>query len=1022
MRCKHTLAGIAAALAFVVLQPLCAQQTAPAEPIGVTSPTQSATLTFTAPGILANIAVLTLGAPNLDFNATSGSSCALGTTYLTGQTCTVSFTFAPTLPGLRQGGITLTDINGNLLASTLLAATGNGPQLVFSPVTQKNLPPAFSNTSGIAIDGAGNLFIAAESPNILAEVFAAGGYTAVLPLAVANGNFQSVRSVAIDGNGNLFVADTLGHVVKEVLAAGGYTTVLTLPAVHPTTLYPQGLAVDAAGNIFLASSNTTSNPSAAISEVLEITAASGYTTVNTLGSGFSGPSSVAVDAHGDVFVGSLEDNFVREILAVNGSIPANPTIVKIDTNLTYQYYLPFAVALDSDANLFVGDSVGSVVYEVSAASNYTQATLLSKNLSFPLSLILDGGGNIFITDTANNRLVELDAVDPPTLSFAATNIGSTSSDSPQTVTLSNNGNQPLLFTIPSLGNNPTISPSFNLASASTCPLLDPLSTSGSLAATASCTYAVNFTPDVSGPIAGELIPTDNNLNIPNATQIIHLNAAGQVALPSTATLSSAPNPSADGASVTLTATVASSPAGGVTPTGTVTFYSNGASLGASPLSAGLASFATTTLDAGTDILTCTYSGDLVYAPSACPPLNQTVNPKPATLITTTDTPNPSLYGQPVVFTAHVAAAAANASTPTGYVLFTFCHGATVRSTLDANANVTFTTPLPGAVSDPAGACPYTASYQGDNIFASSTSAITDFTVLPAASTTTLAVQPNPAYIAQPVTLTATVQGIPSPTLGPGGVILPPGAQTPTGQLQFFADGNLLGTAAIANGIATLTTTSLTGGAHSLTAVYPGDANLTGSSSSPVSETIILPDFTLAATPPSFSIPTGHRGSIPLTFTSLSGFTGPITVTCGQLPPYATCYPPSLSLAANGTATATLTLDTNGSPYFYGALASPTSRTTPRTTLATLVPLTALVPLTLLTLTLPFTRRRRNLTRALSLTLLATLALTLTACAGHYPATTPPGAYTLNLTATGTSTNLTQPTIHTLNLTLTVTPQ
>jgi hypothetical protein len=46
-------------------------------------------------------------------------------------------------------------------------------------------------------------------------------------------------------------------------------------------------------------------------------------TINTLGSGFSSPQAVAVDAYGNVYVA---DTTIKEILAVGGSIPASPTI------------------------------------------------------------------------------------------------------------------------------------------------------------------------------------------------------------------------------------------------------------------------------------------------------------------------------------------------------------------------------------------------------------------------------------------------------------------------------------------------------------------------------------------------------------------------------------------------------------------------------------------------------------------------------------------------------------------------
>ncbi|MES2391555.1 MAG: hypothetical protein V4555_07930 [Acidobacteriota bacterium] len=184
-------------------------------------------------------------------------------------------------------------------------------------------------------------------------------------------------------------------------------------------------------------------------------------------------------------------------------------------------------------------------------------------------------------------------------------------------------------------------------------------------------------------------------------------------------------------------------------------------------------------------------------------------------------------------------------------------------------------------------------------------------------------------------------------------------------------------------------------------------NFLPSQSTPFSETINPQDFTLTATPPTVSIQTEHRSSMQLTLTSIGGFAAPITLTCGSpLPPYATCYLPApVQLAANATTTFTFGLDTDGSPRFYGANRSPNLNR---------VALAALIPFTLLGF------KRRRIGNLLACALFSILAVTLTACANTYPAHTPPGTYTVPITATGTATGSTIPTTHTLNITLTVT--
>jgi hypothetical protein len=132
---------------------------------------------------------------------------------------------------------------------------------------------------------------------------------------------------------------------------------------------------------------------------------------------------------------------------------------------------------------------------------------------------------------------KLDFADPPTLSFAATTFGSTSSDSPRSVTVQNAGNAALSFPVPTSGNHPSISASFTLDSsdAPACPLVDASSsTAATLAAGASCALTISFEPAAVGSISGSLVLTDNALNAsaPNyATQSIVLSGTATQATP-----------------------------------------------------------------------------------------------------------------------------------------------------------------------------------------------------------------------------------------------------------------------------------------------------------------------------------------------------------------------------------------------------------------------------------------------------------------------------------------------------------
>jgi len=121
----------------------------------------------------------------------------------------------------------------------------------------------------------------------------------------------------------------------------------------------------------------------------------------------------------------------------------------------------------------------------------------------------------------------------------------------------------------------------------------------------------------------------------------------------------------------------------------------------------------------------------------------------------------------------------------------------------------------------AGADTIWAYYPGDANFAYSWSSGLAQTVNKAATTTTLTSSVNPSTHGTSVTFTATL----SPAV--------PSGETVT----FYDGGNSIGTGKVASGVATLSTTALASGAHSITASYPGDANYVSSTSNALTQTV-----------------------------------------------------------------------------------------------------------------------------------------------------------------------------------------
>ena len=307
--------------------------------------------------------------------------------------------------------------------------------------------------------------------------------------------------------------------------------------------------------------------------------------------------------------------------------------------------------------------------------------------------------------------------------------------------------------------------------------------------------------------------------------------------PTTTALTSTPNPSVSGQSVTYTATVKVS-AGTGAPTGQVSFYDgttllgtgalNGASTDAATFSTGFAVF-------GTSSITATYAGSASFTASTSPVLTQTVHPA-GTTTAVSAAPNPSVSGQSVTLTATVAVTAPGTGAPAGTV--DFYDGTTLLGTGSLNGlspdTATFSVGLPAAGS------PHqiSATYVGTAAYATSTSGKVAEIVTKSATTTTLSAPSSTSVSGEHVTYSAMV----APTA--------PGTGTASGTVAFFEAGTAIPSCSarsLTSGVATCSLTYAGPGPHAITAVYSGDSNFTISTSGPLAHSVNQAATTTALT-------------------------------------------------------------------------------------------------------------------------------------------------------------------------------
>ena len=743
--------------------------------------------------------------------------------------------------------------------------------------------------SGVVVDGAGNLFIADSHHNRVREVFAAGANAGTITTVAGNGSagydgtatvatatsLNQPGGVAIDGAGNLYIADTNNNVIRKVnLATGAISTVAGTGApgytgdgalaTAATLNSPEGIAVDAAGDLYIADTNNDA--------VREVAAATGKIATiagdGTGAPGFAGdgglaisaklnaPYGVALDAAGNLYIADSGNNRVRVVNTSGniGTFAGNGTPAYLGDGgaaTSAELYSPLGVACDPAGNVYIADARNYVVRKVNAAShiittiagaNATDTYVDGKgNFSYgngqngdafsgggiatgagiyaPYGIAVDQAGNLLVAEYFDHLIRKVSA-NQATLFFQP-ELWQNQVSSPQNQSIENDGNATLTFSAVAPDPNAAVA-----ASGTTC------TTTSTVAVDASCVVAAEFAPTsttLTNPLVGNVNLTGDTANSPLDISIVGqaLGLNGAIV-----TLTSSLNPSAYGQAVTLNVTVKQDPNSTQgTPTGTVTysdtFQGATTTLGTQTLDgSGNAGLQVSSLAVGTHVITANYGGDTYYSASASNPLSQVVQEQVTVVVTNIGGGNPSSYGATVTFSAAVSV---SGGIPVSGAVSFYNNGNYLgSSTLSGNVATYSTATLP------VGSNSITASYTDSNNVTATSSVLKQ--VVQQNTATALTSSANPVIHGMPVTFTTVVTAT--------------GTTAPTGTVTFYDGTTQIGTGTLtASGtttaVATFQTSSLAAGTHSITASYGGDANDFTSTSAALSETVNIAASTTA---------------------------------------------------------------------------------------------------------------------------------------------------------------------------------
>jgi len=261
---------------------------------------------------------------------------------------------------------------------------------------------ALTYPQGVAVDSSGNIYIADTGNNVVRKVSTSGIITTIAGRFGQVGFFgdggpavasllYAPAGVAVDGSGNLFIADTVNNVIRKITAStGNISTVAGTTtqgfagdgaAATMAELYlPTGVFVDASGNLFIADRGN--NRIRKVSTGGTITTVAGNGTGVSSGdggtataAGLPSPTSIALDASGDIFVAVPLNSRIREV-------SAGGTITTV-----------------------AGEGVAGFFGDGGAPTNAL--------LNHPAGVAVDASGDIFIADTGNNRVREVSASSAP---------------------------------------------------------------------------------------------------------------------------------------------------------------------------------------------------------------------------------------------------------------------------------------------------------------------------------------------------------------------------------------------------------------------------------------------------------------------------------------------------------------------------------------------------------------------------------------------------------------------------------
>ena len=304
--------------------------------------------------------------------------------------------------------------------------------------------------TGIAVDGAGNLYVADTDNHRIRRINSSGTITTIAGTGeqgfggdngpAVEAQLAGPQGMAVDGAGNVYIADFGNHRIRRVDGSGTISTIAGTgeqgssgdggPAVAAQLNAPNGVAVDGSGNVYIADTENHRIRRVNVTGTISTFAGTGE-------GGYSGdggppvaaqlhsPRGVAVDGSGNVYIADTENHRIRQV-NVTGTIS---TIAGTGEGysgdggpaVAAQLHSPSSVAVDGAGNVYVADFFNSRIRRVDISGTISTIAgtgrrgysgdggpAVAAQLHSPSSVAVDGAGNVYVADFFNSRIRRVD--------------------------------------------------------------------------------------------------------------------------------------------------------------------------------------------------------------------------------------------------------------------------------------------------------------------------------------------------------------------------------------------------------------------------------------------------------------------------------------------------------------------------------------------------------------------------------------------------------------------------------------